>query len=93
MLERFNRRLADDATQAWKWGSIRFMALGGACEAAVKFTPDKVAQYAPAWLMSGLSTVAIVCLVLAGVSRVTVSTKEDPHERPTDTDAAKPDNH
>ena len=68
----FGRRLVDDAHEAWKWGSMRFLALGGACELAVKTTPDKVAQYAPSWLMSSLSTVAIVCLVLAGVSRVTV---------------------
>lgn len=71
----FGRQLTDDAHLAWKWGSMRFLALGGACELAVKTTPDKVAQYAPGWLMSSLSTVAIVCLVLAGVARVTTTEK------------------
>jgi hypothetical protein len=68
---------------------MRFLALGGACELAVKLTPDKVAQYAPGWLMSGLSSVAIICTVLAGVARVTV--KDGASDvRPSD---PQPDSH
>lgn len=84
-------RLIDDAHKAWRFSSLRCLAIGGACQAAVICTPDKVAQYAPSWLMSGLSTAAVICTVLAGIGRMTtIEPKRDDdvdhHEHLQDSD-------
>jgi hypothetical protein len=67
------RRLTDDAHEAWKWGSMRFLALGGSMQAAV-LAADRtgLSVHLPAWMLSAASGGAFVCLIAAGVSRVTV---------------------
>ncbi len=74
----FGRRLADDAHEAWRFGSMRFMALGGVCQTVVVTCPAAVAQHVPEWAWQGLSILSVICMICAGISRVTV--KDDHHE-------------
>lgn len=86
----FGRRLTDDAHECWKWGSMRFLALGGAVQGAV-MTADRtgLSTHLPEWMLSTASGLAFVCLICAGVSRVT--TKDgDSNVRPAD---PQPDSH
>lgn len=75
----FGRRLADDAHQAWKWGSMRFLALGAVAQSTV-IASDRLglSPHLPEWVLSGLSGFAVFCMFAAGVSRVT--TKDEPHD-------------
>jgi hypothetical protein len=69
----FGRRLADDAHEAWRWGSIRFLALGGVCQTVVVTCPAQVAQHVPEWAWQALSMFSVFCMIAAGVARVTTS--------------------
>lgn len=81
MLQAFNRRLADDAHDAWKWGSMRFIALGGVLQGAV-IAADRtgISAHIPDWIMGTASSGAFLSFIAAGVSRVTTSTKDKPDE-------------
>lgn len=80
------RRLADDAHQAWKWGSMRFLALGATVQGAVVTCPAQVSQHVPEAVWQALSCFSLFCMIAAGVSRVT--TKDgDSHVRPADTES------
>lgn len=86
----FGRRLTNDAHEAWKWGSIRFLALGGSLQGAV-VAADRtgLSAHLPAWMLSAASGGAFVCLICAGVSRVTV---KDGDSNVRDSDP-QPDSH
>lgn len=75
-LQAFNLRVVDDAHLAWKWSSMRFIALGGAAQSAV-LTSDRtgLSTHVPDWMLSGLSGFALVCIVLAGAGRLTTTEK------------------
>lgn len=79
----FGRRLADDAHMAWKYGSIRFMALGAVCQTTVIACPPQIAQYIPPWIFQALSEFSLFCIFAAGVSRITVA-KDQPDVQHTD---------
>lgn len=72
MLALFRRRLVDDAHDAWKWGSVRFIALGGAIQGVLVAMPHRMDDYLPDWLMQGLSGFALFCMIAAGVARITI---------------------
>lgn len=67
----FGRRLIDDAREAWTWGSIRFLALGGVCQTVVITCPVQVAAHVPEWVWQGLSSFSVFCMIAAGFCRVT----------------------
>lgn len=73
MLEGLKLRLIDDWRKAWKFSSMRCIALGAACQGAVVATPYQVAQYVPHWVWSSLSVFSLFCLIAAGVGRVTTT--------------------
>lgn len=76
-LTKIRLRLIDDYHKAWKFSSMRFLALGGSVQLAIVAAPDKVTQHVPEWIMSGLSTFALVCIVAAGIGRVTTTEHKD----------------
>lgn len=82
------RRLADDAHEAWRWGSMRFLALGGVVQAALLTTPDAVKDHVPEWVLQGMASFSLFCVVAAGVSRITITADGERH----DSDP-KPDHH
>lgn len=64
-------RLIDDAQHAWKWSSMRFLALGGVTQMALVSTPDAVKEHVPEPVLQALAVFSLACIVLAGVGRVT----------------------
>ena len=78
----FGRRLADDAHEAWNWGSVRFIALGGVCPLTVLTCPPMIAAHVPEFVWQALSCFSVFCTFAAGVARIT--TKETPDVRNTD---------
>lgn len=70
-------RLVEDAKQAWRWSSIRFLALGGVVQGALVSAPATITQYVPDWLLRGLATFSLICIILAGVGRMTQVEKSD----------------
>lgn len=74
-LRRVNLRLVDDAHHAWKWGSMRILALAGAAEIALAKCPESVCSHVPEWVMSGLSTFVLLAPILAMGARLTTTEK------------------
>lgn len=69
--------LLPDWHQAWRWSSVRFLALGAATQGALLTAPARVTDYVPGWLMSGLASFSLVCIMLAGLGRITTTEKPD----------------
>jgi len=90
-LTKMRLKLVDDWRHAWRWSSMRFLGLGGTIQLAIVAAPDKVTEHVPEWVMQGLSTFALACIVLAGAGRMTkVETKDhcdvSQHEHIQDSD-------
>lgn len=76
-------RLVDDYHKAWKWSSVRCLLIAGSCQAAV-VASDRMgySQHIPAWVLSALSTFALLGTIAAGVGRITtIDPKEQEDER------------
>lgn len=71
-------RVVSDWRHAWKWSSMRFLALGASAQAAV-LTADRMglSAHVPEWVLQGLSCMALFCIVAAGVGRVTTIDKPE----------------
>lgn len=78
MLSLIRRRLTDDAHDAWKWGSMRFLAVGGVMQAALVSTPDAVKEHVPEWALQAMAIFSLFCIVAAGISRVTQPLEKTP---------------
>jgi hypothetical protein len=52
-------RVITDWRHAWKWSSMRFLALGGVIQGAIITTPDAVKEHVPEWVMQGMSCFAL----------------------------------
>lgn len=80
-----NLRLVDDARHAWKWSSVRLIALGAVTQGAV-VSSDRLglSQHVPEWVLSGLSTFSLFCIIAAGVGRVTTTEKPNEPSIPAD---------
>lgn len=70
-------RVITDWRHAWKWSSMRFLALGGVIQGAIITTPDAVKEHVPEWVMQGMSCFALFCVIAAGVGRITTVEKAD----------------
>lgn len=77
------RRLIDDAHHAYKWGSMRFLALGGVVQGALLTTPDAVKEHVPDWVLQGMASFSLFCIIAAGVSRITTQ-REQPSVQESD---------
>lgn len=75
-------RLVDDYRKAWRFSSIRCLAVAGSCQAAV-VASDRLgySQHIPGWVLSTLSTFALLGTIAAGVGRITTT---DPKEQSDD---------
>lgn len=71
-------RLIDDWHKAWRWSSMRFLALGAVTQTSVVTCPAAVAQHVPEWIWQGLSVFSLACMIAAAGGRVT--TTEKPNE-------------
>jgi len=67
--------LIDNWHHAWRWSSIRFIALGGVTQTALLTTPGAVLQYVPQWVLQGLSVFSLACILAAGLGRITTTEK------------------
>lgn len=78
MFGQYRVRLVDDARHAWKWSSMRFLALGTVVQGAV-LTADRMglSTHLPDWLLSACSSFAFFCIIAAGVGRITQVEKSD----------------
>lgn len=65
--------LIPDWKQAWKWSSVRFLAVGGVVQGSLLAFPVQLTQYLPPWLLSGASMFALACVVLGGIGRITTT--------------------
>lgn len=74
------RRMSDDAHRAWKWGSMRFLALGVTVQGTIIALPDKIAAHVPEPVLNALSVFSLFCMLAAGYSRVTVPAPPQPKE-------------
>ncbi len=71
-------RLVDDWHQAWRWSSIRFLAVGGVVQTSLLSFPGALQQYLPPKVLSGLAMFALFCLIGGGVGRITtIEPKKD----------------
>ena len=61
---------------AWRWMSVRLIALAASLQIVLLAFPEQLAQYLPPWLLQGG---AIACLAGALLGRVTTSTPEKPN--------------
>lgn len=82
MFGRYRVRLVDDAHQAWKWSSMRILALAGAAEIGLAKCPESVCSHVPEFVMSSLATFVLLAPLLAAAGRLTTVEKSD--VRPTD---------
>lgn len=67
VLRTLQQRLVDDWRQAWRWASVRLLALSLALQGALLVMPDTVRAYLPDW--AGHAT-AIFLLLAATVGRL-----------------------
>lgn len=75
MFEGYRLRLIYDWKQAWRWSSMRFLAVGGVIQGSLLAFPAQLQQYLPPWLLSGLAEFALFCVIAGGVSRITFMEK------------------
>ena len=66
-------RLVEGWHRAYKWSSMRFMALGGVAQATVIACPATIAQHVPEWIFQGLSIFSVVCIFCAMAGRITTT--------------------
>lgn len=76
-------RLIPNWHRAWKFGSMQFLAVGGAAQLTVMAIPAKVAEHMPEVVMQTLSTLGVACIFLAMFARVTKKEKPDEPQSPT----------
>jgi hypothetical protein len=62
--------LIADWKTAWRWMSIRLIAVAAALQLTLIAFPQQLNQYLPAWL---LQATAIICLAGAALGRITTS--------------------
>jgi 1,4-dihydroxy-2-naphthoyl-CoA synthase len=67
--------LIDNWHHAWRWSSIRFIALGGVTQMALQTMPDRVLAFVPGWALQGLSMFSLACILAAGLGRITTTEK------------------
>lgn len=66
-------RLVDDARKAWKWSSMRCLALGATTQGVVVGCPMQVAQHVPEWVWQSLSIFSLACMIAAAAGRITTT--------------------
>ena len=67
--------LIDNWAHAWRWSSMRALAVGGVTQTALMAAPQRLLDYAPGWMLQGLSVFSLGCILAAGIGRVTVVEK------------------
>lgn len=63
--------------QAWRWSSMRFLAVGGVVQASLLAFPAQLQQYLPPWLLSGLSEFSLFCVIAGGIGHITIVEKRN----------------
>lgn len=64
-------KLIPEWKQAWRWSSIRLMAVSGMIQGVLLAFPAQLQTYVPPVVLQVLSTGALGILVLAGIGRIT----------------------
>lgn len=77
LLGRLRVRLVDDWHQAWRWSSVRLIAVSAALQTVLLAFPLK--DYVPTWIIQGIATGILVITLLAAAGRATVMEKADEH--------------
>lgn len=70
--------LIEDWHQAWRWGSIRLIAVSAALQTALLAFPLK--DYVPGWIIQDVSTATLGITLAAAAGRVlTTEPPNEPH--------------
>lgn len=64
-------RLIDDWKRAWRWSSVRLLAIAVAVQTTLLAFPLK--DYVPQWIISTLATAALLITLAAGLGRITTT--------------------
>lgn len=64
------RKLVDDWNKAWKWASVRFMAIAAAIQGAWMFIPEDMRNSIPHDM---LQQITVALLILGLIGRITTS--------------------
>lgn len=74
-------RLIPDWQHAWKWSSVRFLALGATVQTTLLAFPSELQANLPAAALKWGSLFALGCMFLGALGRVT-TTEPQPPEPP-----------
>lgn len=66
-------RLIDNAKDAWRWSSVRLVAIAAVIQTVVLAFPLK--DYVPGWIISTLATASLIITLMAGIGRITTTEK------------------
>lgn len=65
--------LIPDWQHAWRWSSVRLIALGATVQTALLAFPGELQTYLPPGTLKYGSLFALGCMILAGAGRVTTT--------------------
>ena len=65
--------LIPDWQHAWRWSSVRLIAVGAAVQGTLVAMPASVSQYVPQWAMQGLALFSLGCMLAAALGRITTT--------------------
>ena len=66
-------RLIPDWNHAWRWSSVRFLALGATVQTTLLAFPAQLQQYLPPEALKYGSLIALACMFLGAAGRVTTT--------------------
>lgn len=75
--------LLPDWKQAWRWSSIRFLAVGGVVQGSLLAFPVQLQQYLPSWVLRSLAEFALFCVIAGGIGRITTMEKLNEPSKPS----------
>lgn len=70
-------RLVEDWRRAWRWSSVRLIAISAALQGALLAFPLK--DYVPGWIIQTVATGTLFVTLAAAAGRVTTAEPKDGH--------------
>jgi hypothetical protein len=70
-------QLIPEWKSAWRWSSVRLMALSGMIQGVLMAFPDQLKTYISPDVLKYLSEAALAILILAGIGRITARPGDD----------------
>lgn len=79
-------KLIPEWKSAWRWSSVRLMAISGMIQTVLVAFPAQLQNYIPQDVLKVLSCAALGILILAGVGRITAYGDQNGPVRSVDSD-------